>query len=220
MALVVLSEHFPRAAIESIIRRTAYLLIPFSLLLIKYFPAYGVGFAEWSGRRMWVGVTQQKNSLGRLCMVIALFLIWSLARRFQKNNPRIWKYQTHVEIVVLGLTLWLLKGPGRASYSATSLLALSLGLFVYGAFYYLKKKGKTIGSGVLMIVMALIIVYGITIVYTGEIKFGSLATGLGRNETFTDRTAIWARIIPVVKQKPIFGGGFGGFWTPTNPDAV
>ena len=147
-------------------------------------------------------------------MVIALFLIWSLARRFQKNNPRIWKYQTHVEIVVLGLTLWLLKGPGRASYSATSLLALSLGLFVYGAFYYLKKKGKTIGSGVLMIVMALIIVYGITIVYTGEIKFGSLATGLGRNETFTDRTAIWARIIPVVKQKPIFGGGFGGFWTP------
>ena len=214
MALVILSEHSPRVAIESIIRRTAYLLIPFSLLLIKYYPGYGVAFATWSGRRMWVGVTQQKNSLGRLCMVVVIFLIWALVRRLQRNNPRIWKYQTYVEILVLIMTLWLMKGPGRGGYSATSILALCLGLLVYGAFYYSKKKGKLIGSGVLMIMMSIIIIYGITIVYAGEIKFGSLATNLGRNETFTDRTAIWARLIPVVKQNPLFGGGFGGFWTP------
>lgn len=214
MALVVFSEPSPRKAIETIIRRTAYTLIPFSLLLVKYFPAYGVSYGRWSGARMWIGVTQQKNGLGRLCMIVSFFLIWSLIRRWQGNNPQVWKYQTHVEIFVLLITFWLMRGPGGNVYSATSVIALGLSLAVYGTFYFIRKKGKLLSVSILMIIIVVIILYGIITVYTGEVKFSSLASAVGRNQTLTDRTLIWSRLVPVVKQKPLLGGGFGGFWTP------
>ena len=51
MALVIMSEANPRQALESVLRRSAYILIPFSLMLIKYYPALGVEYARWSGVR-------------------------------------------------------------------------------------------------------------------------------------------------------------------------
>jgi exopolysaccharide production protein ExoQ len=212
MAFIVLSESRPRHAMESILRRTAYILIPLSPLLIKYFPQYGVQYNRWSGARMWVGVAMQKNGLGRLCMVAAFFLIWSLIRRWQGNNPGVWKYQTHIEIIVLAITLWLITGGAKTS--ATSLIALAMGLISYITFYFMKKAGKTIGAGLLMLVVAFMIIYGTTSVFTGQMKFGFIANVAGRDETLTGRTEIWARLLPVAMQKPIFGGGFGGFWTP------
>lgn len=78
MSLVIMSEANPRQALESVLRRASYILIPFSLMLIKYYPALGVEYARWSGKLMWVGMSVQKNGLGRLCMVSVLFLLWAL----------------------------------------------------------------------------------------------------------------------------------------------
>jgi len=86
IAFVVLSEPSARRAMESILRRTTYVLIPFSLLLIKYFPIYGVEYGRWSGSRYWIGVTLQKNGLARLCIISAVFLIWSLLRRWKGDS--------------------------------------------------------------------------------------------------------------------------------------
>jgi len=217
MAFVVLSEPSPRRAMESVLRRTAYILIPFSPVLIKYFPQYGVEYTRWSGRRLWVGVAMQKNGLGRLCMIVAFFLIWSLIRRWQGKNPSVWKYQTHFEIIILAITLWLITGGQKTS--ATSLIALSMGLLSYATFYFMKKKGKTVGASLLMLIIAIIILYGTTSVFTGQLKFGFITSAAGRDETLTGRTDIWARLLPVAMKKPILGGGFGGFWTPGTRDA-
>src|SRR5205814_1146334 len=61
MAFVVVSEGNPRQALESVLRRSAYILIPFSLVLIKYYPVLGRRYGRWSGIEMWTGVTGQKN---------------------------------------------------------------------------------------------------------------------------------------------------------------
>ena len=81
MALAVFSEPSPRLAIESILRRGTLILIPFSLVLVKYFPDYGVEYGRWSGDQEWLGVAQQKNSLALICVISAIFLKWSLSRR-------------------------------------------------------------------------------------------------------------------------------------------
>jgi O-antigen ligase len=47
---------------------------------------------------------------------------------------------------------------------------------------------------------------------------GFIASAAGRDETLTGRTEIWARLLPVAMQKPLLGGGFGGFWTPRTRD--
>ncbi len=78
MAMVIMSEANPRQALAALLRRCAYVLIPFSLVLIKYYPEFGRRYARWSGVEMWTGVTGQKNELGRLCMISIFFLFCAL----------------------------------------------------------------------------------------------------------------------------------------------
>jgi O-antigen ligase len=215
MAFVVNSEPSPRQAMESILRRTTYILIPFSLLLIKYFPIYGRVYGRWTGGEQWVGVALFKNGLCRLCLISAFFLIWSLVRRWQGHNPRVWKYQTLAEIFVLVITLRLMGGPGGdLTYSATATTALGLGFLVYLGFYLLKKFGNNLSGKALMTIMAIIIVYGNVTFFLGGSSINFYVTTVGRDATLTGRTEIWASLLRVAMQRPILGTGFGGFWTP------
>ena len=214
MAFVVLSEPFPYKAIVSILRRTAFILIPFSFLLIKYFPHYGVQYGRWSGIQTWIGVTMQKNGLGRLCIITSLFLIWSIIRRWKEKSIPFWNYQTYVEIVVLFITLWLLRGPKGETYSATGYYALGAGLIAYLGFQLIKKLGINLRIGVLKAIVAIIIIAGTVSLFIGGSNLTSYATFIGRDATLTGRTNIWAALLPIAMQKPIVGNGFGGFWVP------
>jgi len=93
MALVIMSEVNPRDALASLLRRCAYVLVPFSVVLIRYYPSLGRVYGKWSGIEMWTGVTGQKNHLGRLCMISILFLLWVLHRRWRERPRRksFWK---------------------------------------------------------------------------------------------------------------------------------
>ena len=59
----------------------------------------------------------------------------------------------------------------------------------------------------------IIIVYGTITPFLAELPIYDVSSTLGREETLTGRTIIWAKLIPFVMQTPIFGNGFGGFWT-------
>ena len=55
MAFVVLTEPRPKEAMQCLLRRSVYALIPFSLLCIKFFPAYrhwvrteGGPYVDWN----------------------------------------------------------------------------------------------------------------------------------------------------------------------------
>ncbi len=214
MAFLVLSEPSPRRAMESILRRTTFILIPFSLLLAKYFPQYGVEYGRWSGSQMWIGVTQQKNGLGRLCLIAGFFLIWSLVRRRQGKNVAVGKYQTYAELILLGMTFWLMRGPGGDSFSATAAYALGAGLIAYWAFSWASKHKFKLNPGVLLFFLGAIMVFGVVSLFVSGSNIGFFASSAGRNATLTGRTEVWAQLLPVAMRKPILGYGFGAFWTP------
>jgi O-antigen ligase len=215
MAFVVLIEREPRQSVQSVFRRTVYILIPYSLVLIKYFPAYGVQFARWSGYREWIGVTTQKNGLGRLCLISAFFLIWTLVRRWYGRGVLFRGYQTYVDVSILALTFWLLKGP-PGGYSATAIAALAGGLVMFFILLWMKKRQIYLGANTLTVIMILVIVYGVATVMTGGATLPTDVTStLGRDETLTGRTDVWAELLPIAMQQPFLGHGFGGFWTPT-----
>jgi exopolysaccharide production protein ExoQ len=216
---VIITEKEPRRAIQSVLRRSIYILIPFSWVLIKYFPQYGVQYGRWSGALMWIGVAQQKNSLGQLCALAALFLIWSLARRWRKMDMRGSRFQSQVDVFILILTLWLLKGPAGA-YSATSIVMLVSGLVCYVGLFWMKKRQIILSKNILTAMMALIIVYGTATAFVGRLPVGDVSSSLGRDSTLTDRSTIWAALVPLAMRKPIIGYGFGGFWTSNNRDRL
>jgi exopolysaccharide production protein ExoQ len=212
MAILVLTERKPRKAVESIIRRTIYICIPFSLLLIKYYPGYGVSY-NWSGDQNWIGVTLQKNALGRLCLIAAFFIIWTFIRRWQGRDNSAVRYQTYTEMVLLILTFWLLKGPSIGAMSATAVTSLTMGLVVFVGLLLMKKWKIYVAATPLVATIAAVIIFGIVTVFVGGSTVASLTSNLGRDSTLTGRTDIWADLLPVAMLSPIVGNGVGGFWT-------
>jgi exopolysaccharide production protein ExoQ len=215
MAFMIASEPNPRQVLESLFRKTIYVLIPYSVLLIKYYPNFGVMYS-WSGGQMWTGICQHKNGLGRLCLISIFFLIWTLIRRWLGRDISVTGYQTTIEVFILILTLWLLKGSD--SYSATSLVALAAGIATFVSLLWMKKHGIKIGSIMLMAIITFVIGFGITTVLVGGSTMGTFSSSLGRDSTLTGRTDIWAALLPVAMQHPFFGSGFGGFWTTLTRD--
>jgi len=213
MGCLVLTEPAPAKAVQTIIRRTVYILIPFSILLIKYYPRYGVAYGQFSGEQMWVGVTLQKNSLGRLCLISVFFLIWTLVRRWQGREIHGSKWQPYAEIMVIAQALFLMKGPNNMAYSATATASLALGIATFGSLLWMKKRGKFLAAGTALAVLAVILAIGITTPLVGGTTLAGFTSTLGRDATFTGRTEIWASLVPDVVQQPILGASFGGFWT-------
>ncbi len=213
MALLLLTEVSSRQAFESLCRRTIYILIPFSILLIKYFPEYGRQYDPWSGGVMWVGVTLQKNGLGRLSLISVFFLVWSLMRRKQGRDVNSVKYENLVDVIALLMSLMLLKGPTLKAYSATAVGALAAGLAVYWFLLSMKKRRTRIPKIPFATLMGTGIVFGVITVFVGGTTMRSLTSSLGRDITLTGRTEIWASLLPEAMKRPLLGHGFGGFWT-------
>ncbi|MBN2008200.1 O-antigen ligase family protein [candidate division KSB1 bacterium] len=216
MALVMLSEQNPQRAMQAILRRTAFILIPFSLLLIKYFPTRGVEYGRWSGDIMWIGVTMQKNGLGRLCMISAFFLIWTFIKRWQGLDRAVVKYQTYAELLVFALTLRLLVGPTLQAYSASAVMAFLAGLMAFFVLFWMKKSKVDMRAIPFELVIVIVIFFGVVSVFEGGLATSDITGALGRDGTLTGRTEVWANLLPVATQRIILGHGFGAFWTNTS----
>jgi len=209
MGMVLLTEKDPRQAIQSVLRRTIYILIPFSVLLVRYFPRYGVAYHSWSGQKMWIGVCDQKNGLGMLASIAVFFLIWSISRRWHRPDRAGFRYQTLVDMLILIAALWLLKGPG--SYSATAVVTLAAGLSCYIGLWLMKKIKIAMNPHISVVILALIIIYGTAVPFIGRLPAGDISSGLGRDSSLTGRSEIWADLVPAAMSRPILGHGFFSF---------
>ncbi len=207
MALVVLSEQSPLQALESVLRRSAYVLIPFSLVLIKYFSLYGRVYGRWDGQEMWTGVTTHKNSLGQLCALSAIFLIWAALRKWRSGDLFKSRSQTFADALVFSIALFLLNGTG-GSYSATSIAMLIFGIASLLLLYWMKNLARFIAAHLKAFAVALALMY----LFLADSLVAMVSSILGRDETLTSRTDIWRGIIDVASNNPLFGVGYGGFW--------
>lgn len=211
MALIVLTEANPRQALQSILRKLAYLSMPFSLVLIKYYPSLGVSFAQWSGQQMWVGVASQKNSFGMVCYVSAFFLCWELLRIYSERKLHEKKDLFRANLITALIAAILLKGPGGA-YSATSITALLLGLGTLFALLQLHKRGQVAGLSVMMSAIVVLFAYGFGAPFGARTIAAPVLELMGRDASFTDRDQIWHELATISGKNPILGLGYGGFW--------
>lgn len=207
MALIVATEQSPRQAMQRIFRRMIYILIPFSWLLIKYFGEYGRLYNRWTGQVMWTGVTTHKNGLGLLCLISVFFLVWALVVRRQRRD-----IHTFADVFILVVTIVIMIGPG-GSFSATSVTSLVAGLATFFCLLWMKKRKIYLSAKTWVLIMAFIIGFGIATPLVGGSILSDFTPIVGRNETLTGRTDIWAGLLRYVEQRPILGHGFGGFWT-------
>ena len=209
MALVILSEVDPQRALASLLRRTAYVLVPFSVLLIRYYPLLGRSYGKFSGIEMWTGVTGQKNHLGRLCMISALFLLWALYRRW-RERPRVREGSyPWADVSVIVIALYLLVG----SHSSTSLATLALGATTYLGLRLFRNLKLAVPQVGLLALVTFFMVLGVSTPFLGGSTVSGFTAWLNRDDTLTGRTDVWADVLPAWAQQPLLGYGFGSFWT-------
>ena len=211
MALVVLTGQSPIKEFNTILRRVVYILIPFSILLIKYFPQLGVKWGRYTGATAWAGVATNKNSLGVLCMLSVMFLIWTFAKRWRKKEEPSANYEMIANVMILGMTFWLLKGPG-GNYSATSVIAIIVGLTTL----FMLRRMKTGNHVRTMAILAMFVTGTVCLLLWGLMSatpLSIIADLTGHDATLSGRTdQIWNQLIPIALEHPILGLGYGGFW--------
>ncbi|MBV9392191.1 MAG: O-antigen ligase family protein, partial [Verrucomicrobia bacterium] len=201
MALIVLTDPNPVAAFRKLFKRAAFVLVPMSILFIKYYPQYGRGFDNWTGLAFNQGVNLNKNELGYCCMISGLFFFWNLLQAFKLKNRKARRNEVILSLAFFAMVLWLLK----LSSSATSLSCMVVGaatILVLGLPFVSKRHvGFYVIIGILVFALSEPI-FGI---------YGEVLKVLGRDPTLTDRTQVWHDAL-TLQPNPLLGAGFESFW--------
>jgi exopolysaccharide production protein ExoQ len=203
VVLVLLSDPRPLEAVRTVLRRLSYLLVPLSILLIKYFPVLGKQFDPWSGVGYFVGAGTSKNMLGAICLVSGMFFFWDTMTRWPERRQRQTKQILWLNAVFLAMTLWLM----HLAASTTSDVCLMLGCFIITAAHtriFRRRPGllKALAPVAFGLYLLLFFVLGMQ---------GQLAGAVGKDPTLTDRTKIWAFVLSM-HTNPLIGTGYQTFW--------
>jgi O-antigen ligase len=203
--LVVLSDPRPLEAVRAVLRRLCYLLVPLSIVLIKYYSYIAVHYSSWTGQKEYVGAATSKNMLGVMCLVSGLFFFWDTLTRWPERKQRRARRIILVNLAFLAMTLWLLTLAG----SATSGVCLALGCLVVTATLNRTVQRHPTVLKVLIpggICLYLMLAFGLGI----DINAG-LAGAVGRDPTLTGRTNIWKAVLSM-HTNPLVGTGYESFW--------
>jgi O-antigen ligase len=211
MALIVISQPDPRRAIMTVFRRCAILLIPMSVVLVKYYPWLGrMSDKNW-GQDSWIGVTTHKNPLSQLCFVAAIGYVDHFFQ--QRRRGLKWRQQLPT-LILLFLTGYLLFAGGENSRSSTTLLCMILAAGLYWLFGYMRKRVALVMRFIYGFAFSLGLV-AVALSFAGTSLQAVVAGLFGKAPTLTDRTYLWADVIRIGGENPILGSGYGGFWVPS-----
>jgi O-antigen ligase len=203
MALVVLTDAQPAAALRRLFSRLGFILIPISVLLIKYYPYLGRGYDPWTGAQFNNGISTDKNLLGVSTYVLSLGALWQVCRLWRESDLPSRFRQFVAQGTLLGFGIWLL----FTANSATSESAFMLGalLMLLTGMRRIRSRPGTVHA----LVLTLVLVGGV-IKATGA--DAAVFHALGRNTNLTGRASeIWPLLIPMAPNV-LIGAGFESFW--------
>jgi O-antigen ligase len=203
MALVILTEKRPEEAFGVIMRRAGFLLLPLSVLFIKYYPHIGRTY-HITGWQLFNGVSTTKNMLGQLCLIIGIYYAWDLLvnKRRVSNSGR--KQHVSAYLLIGGLLAYLF----YLSNSATSQLCMLVAFFILLVSQIpaiARKPGRifVFGLGMISVFLVLEATIGLTRIIIVDF--------LGRDPSLTTRVPMWLGLIDMAGS-PLIGVGYESFW--------
>ena len=200
MVLVLLTDQRPSEAITAVLRRLAFFLIPLSIVFIKYFPALGRGYSEWTGEAYYIGVAGNKNLLGYLLFVFGLLFVCTIADRKRWTDQVRRRGEVVIGLMMLGMILWLFQIADTKTPLIAALVASAVALSVGAGSVRRHLGALTIGA----------ILLGVAGQAVADLT-GGMLSAVGRDATLTGRTELWAAVLAMARN-PLLGAGFEAFW--------
>ena len=203
MVLVIVTDAKPLAALQRLFSRIGFVLLPASVLLIKYYPDIGRMYDSWTGDAFNTGVATNKNSLGLLAYLIGLGALWSVLRLWRDREVIYRRRRLIAQCVLLGFAVYL----SVNAHSATAGTSFTLGAVVLIVTNLDRIRNRP--SAVHTLVISSIIL-GVLIQITGANAL--VLQIIGRNPDLTGRADyIWPTLIPM-NPNFLLGAGFESFW--------
>ncbi|PYV73896.1 MAG: hypothetical protein DMG96_21780 [Acidobacteria bacterium] len=205
MVLVIATDSQPVAAIRRVVSRVGFLLLPTSVLFIRYYGDLGRGYTS-EGFPMNTGVTTDKNALGLIVLMVSLVVWWNvrllLIHKDEPNRGR--RLLAQGILLAFGLALfWMAQcSTGKACFILGSFLIVASNLRA------IRKRPKRVH----VLCLTILLVAGGTLLFGGQAE---VVNALGRQSNMSGRTDIWAAVIPAVPNS-IVGAGFESFWISPN----
>lgn len=204
MALVILTEPKPLQALGTVLRRLSYLMLPLSVLFVRYFPELGRVY-HYDGSPMYTGVGHQKNALGQMCLVTGIYFAWQvlLDREHFVSWTRARRLRMWVLIAMLGWLLYM-----SNSQTSLSALVLTIAILLTARMGFVARQPTRL----------------LGLLITGALFFAVLEAAfdlkntilelLGRDPGLTNRTDLWAILFDVAAEhsNAVVGTGFMSFW--------
>jgi exopolysaccharide production protein ExoQ len=202
MVLIILTDRDRYAAIKRVLAWTGFLLIPISVLFIKFYPSLGRGYAQWFWTPYYIGVTTNKNELGRICLLLGLGFLWRFLTALRNPQRSARNKQLLAFGTCLAMVFWLF----WMAHSMTSLscFLLASSLLIATSFRMVARR-----PWVVHVMVFAIFSVAITVLF---LDMGSgILTSMGRDPTLTGRTDIWKLVLGMTGN-PLVGTGFESFW--------
>ena len=197
MVLVIATDGQPTVAFRRLISRVGFVLLPTSVLFIKYYGDLGRGYTP-DGAPMNTGVTTNKNALGLIVFLVSLGALWNVrALLIDKEAPnRTRRLVAQGALLTFGLVLL------QMSQCATAVTCFTLGggLMLLTTRRAIRKRPVRVYALCLAIVLA----GGLGIFFGGGSVYSN---ALGRGDALSGRTEIWAAVIGAAGN-PVIGTGF------------
>jgi len=211
MLLIVLTDRNPFVAVKRLLTRVGFLLVPVSILLIKYYPDLGRGWSEWGGG-FYKGVASSKNELGGVCLLFGLGSAWRVVQALRGKGSKIWiEFPARAVAIprsliahgaLLAMVIWLF-------WMANTVTAISCFLMASVLVMVTNIPALTRKPWRLHFLVTVMLSVSVCALFLG------LGTGLvetmGRDPTLTGRTQIWHLVLSMTTN-PLLGTGFESFW--------
>lgn len=200
MVIIIVTDGDPLAALRRVFTRVGFILLPFSIMLMRY-SDLGRGY-DPDGVPMNTGVTTNKNTLGLITFVVSLGAVWGFLHVLldKKHPDRRRHLIARGTLVLFGLAVLYM------AHSATSVACFSLGtmLILATRLPVIRRKPGRIHA----LVLTMLLGGGAIMLFGGE---AAVVGALGRDTTLTGRTEIWSAVIPMCPNRFV-GAGFESFW--------
>jgi exopolysaccharide production protein ExoQ len=197
---IYLYARYPKDTLLVFLTGGAAIGLLLSLLAVILLPSVGIDAYQQDA---WRGLFSQKNNCAIVC---TLFFVLAVHLKPASISERMLRF------LVIALAILFIVMSGSRTGWILSLLALVLTCIsqIVGRMPGTDRaamKGTLFGVSV----VAGVLLY---------LNFSGVLAVLGKDPTMTQRTVIWASVIPSVLKHPFLGYGFGAFWSGLNGESM
>ncbi len=202
MVLIVLTDPDRSSAVKRLLARAGFLLVPLSILFIKYYPDMGRAYSPWTWTPTYTGVTMGKNLLGMICLIFGLGSTWRFLQAFRGGEGTHRPSTLIAHGALLAMVLWLFS-------TANSVTSLSCFLLAGGLMAVTSIPALARRPAVVHLLVGAVVFLSLSVLFV-DVGMG-IVQAVGREPTLTGRTVLWSQLLSM-NSNPLFGTGFESFW--------